>query len=79
MKINFFRLEIENNICRLNDSVQIRFERNKINEVKSITFRVKTLKRARQFLMDNGISFNGSLKRIRLDPDGIFGLTVFME
>lgn len=75
----FHPLEIQNSVYRINDSLQIRFEQNKINEIKSITFKVKSLIKARQFLADNHIKFEGSLKQIRLDPDEIFGLIVFLE
>jgi len=72
-------LEFEHDVCRINNSLQIRFERDKINEVRSITFKVKSLNKARQYFKDNSIKFCDSVKLIRLDPDEVFGLTVLIE
>ena len=72
-------LEFEDDVCRVNDSLRIRFERDRINEVRSITFKVKSLNRARQYFEDNRVKFSDSVNLIRLDPDGVFGLTVLIE
>jgi hypothetical protein len=72
-------LEFEDDVCRVNASLQIRFERDKINEVRSITFKVKSLNKARLYFEDNRIKFNDSVNLIRLDPDEVFGLTVLIK
>jgi len=73
-----YPLEIgENGICQINDSVQLHYIKGDINEVKGITFKVRSLEKAKQFLKENNLSASSSDQKIELDQFQIFGLNIY--
>lgn len=75
----FAPLEFNNNICQVNDSLQIYFTRDSINRVMGITFKVKSLEMATRWLQDNDIKTSTSGDRIMLDKDETYGLEIFLS
>jgi hypothetical protein len=62
--------------CQLNDSLQLRFERGEINEVKGITCKVKSLYMAEQYLGENDLFGSPAGNKITMDVSHSFGLVV---
>lgn len=72
-----YPLEIrENDICQINDSLQFHFIRGNINEVRKITFKIKSLEDAKQYLIKNQFSITESDKIIELNQTQSFGLSI---
>lgn len=72
-----FPLEFsKDDICQVNDSLQIHFTRAKINEVTGITFKVRSLVGAKQYMERNKILIFASDKKIKLNPAQSFGLSI---
>lgn len=75
-----YPLEIgENDICQINDSLQLHFTRGRINEVKGITMKVESLEKTKQYLLENQLFITGSDKKIKLDHTQSFGLTIYFS
>ena len=73
-----FPLEFgNNNICQINDSLQLYFSKGKINEIKAVTFKVKSLAKTEQYFMEKQISSTASGNKIYLDPTHSFGLSMY--
>ncbi len=73
-----YPLEFEfNNICHINDSLQIQFTRGNINEVNGITFKVKSLEKTKQYLMKNQFLVTTSNEKIKLNQTQSFGLLIY--
>ena len=68
----------ENHVCQINDSLQMHFTQGDINEVKSITIKVKSLGKAEQFLAENQIYVSVSEKKIKLKESQSFGLSIYL-
>lgn len=66
-------------VWHLSNSLNIRFVPNKIKEVKGISFKVKSLEKAKKYLSKNNIVFVQNRKNILLDKSGTFGLTIIFE
>ena len=66
-----------NDVCQINDSLQIHFKRGNINEVRGITFKVKSLEKAKEYLARNKFLITGSDKRIKLNQTQSFGLSIY--
>jgi hypothetical protein len=64
-------------VCQINDSLQIYFTRGNINEVKGITFKVKSLIKAEQYLVENKFLITESDKKIKLNQTQSFGLSIY--
>lgn len=64
-------------VCQINDSLQIHFTRGNINEVKGITFKVKSLVKAKQYLAKNKFLITEYDKKIKLDQTQSFGLLMY--
>ncbi len=74
-----YPLEIgENDICQINDSLQFYFIRGNINEVRKITFKIKSLDDAKQYLIKNQFLFTESDKIIKLNQIQSFGLSIYL-
>ncbi|MBA7535487.1 hypothetical protein ES705_27743 [subsurface metagenome] len=69
----------KNDVCQINDSLQIHFTRGNINEVKGITFKVKSLVEAKQYLVKNKLFTTASDKKIKLNQTQSFGLSIFFS
>ena len=67
----------KNDVCQINDSLQIHFTRGNINEVKGITFKVKFLAEAKQYLVKNKLFTTASDKKIKLSQTQSFGLSIY--
>jgi hypothetical protein len=65
-----------NDICQINDSLQIHFTKGNINEVKGITFKVKSLVKAKQYLVKNKFLITESDEKIKLNQTQSFGLSI---
>lgn len=75
-----YPLEImENDICQINDSLQLHFTRGSINEVKGITMKVESLEKTKQYMLENHLVITESDKEIKLDHTQSFGLTIFFS
>lgn len=61
------------------NKLNIRFLQGEIKEVKGITFKVKSLEKAKKHLSKNNITFIQNRNNILLDRSGTFGLTINME
>ena len=71
-------LKIEKNeLCQINDSLQIRFSKGRINEVNGIIFKVKSLQEAKKYFLNNRFLINESDKIIKLNPDQSYGLSFY--
>jgi len=66
-------------VWHVSNKLNIRFVPDKIKEVKGITFKVKSLEKAKKYLAQNNITFIQNRKNILLDRSGTFGLTINME
>jgi len=72
-------LEIGNHgVCQVNDSLQMHFSKGDINQVKGITFKVKSLEKANQYLLKNNLLKTTSGRKTELDPSQTFGLVMYM-
>ncbi len=69
----------ENNICRINDSLQIHFSQEHFNQVKGITFKVQSLLQTKEFLLDRKLKIIQSDDKILLDPVLAYGLSVYFK
>ena len=67
----------KNDVCQINDSLQIHFTRGNINEVLGITFKVKSLVVAKQYLVKNKFLITESDKKIKLNQTQSFGLSIY--
>ena len=77
-KAFLYPLEIgEDGICQINDSLQLHYIKGDINEVKGITFKVKSLEKVKQFLKENNLSGSSSDQKIKLNQDQSFGLNIY--
>jgi hypothetical protein len=74
----FDPLEFGNNdICQINDSLYIHFTKGKINEVKGITFKVKSIVEAQQYLQKNNLFGSVTEKKLKLNQTQTFGLSIY--
>jgi hypothetical protein len=69
----------EKNICQVNDSLEIHFIRSKIKEVKGITFKVKSIDSAKQYLRKNNLLGLIKENKIQLDKSNTFGLLIYLS
>lgn len=69
----------QNDICQINDSLQLCFTQGEINEVKAITFKVKSLEKTKQYLRDRQFLFTVSDSRIHINPTQTFGLSLYFS
>ena len=67
----------KNDVCQINDSLQIHFTRGNINEVLGITFKVKSLVVAKQYLAKNKFLIAESDEKIKLNQTQSFGLSIY--
>ncbi len=67
----------KNDVCQINDSLQIHFTRGNINEVLGITFKVKSLVVAKQYLVKNKFLITESDEKIKLNQTQSFGLSIY--
>ena len=65
------------NICQVNDSLQIKFSKDSINQVKAVTFRVGSLASTIRYLDEIGLPYSALPDRIKLEPLHAFGLTIY--
>ncbi|HUX58922.1 MAG TPA: hypothetical protein VMV47_08175 [Bacteroidales bacterium] len=73
-----YPLEFANKgICQINDSLTIYFTRGNINEVKGITFKVKSLAKAKQYFKNNNLLVFASGEKINLSSTQTFGLLIY--
>lgn len=69
--------EIKGNILRKEDnSPEIYFVQSNIKEVKGIVFRVRSLEKARSYLLKNNLIGSASPEKIELDKSKAFGLLI---
>ena len=74
----FYPLEFgRTDVCQINDSLQIHFTRGNINEVKGITFKVKSVVEAKQYLAENKFLITESDNKIKLNQTHSFGLLIY--
>lgn len=66
-------------VWKADNKLNIRFLSGEMKEVKGITFKVKSLEKAKKYLSKANISFIQNEKSILLDKSGTFGLTIIME
>ena len=66
-------------VWHVSNSLNIRFVPKKIKEVNGITFKVKSLEKAKKYLSKNNIAFIQSRKNILLDKSATFGLTIILD
>ena len=72
-------LEIgENGTCQINDFLQLYFIKGEINEVKGITFKVGSIEKSQQYLMEIDLLSSTSDHKIQLDQTKTFGLTIYL-
>lgn len=69
----------QNGICQINDSLQLFFTKGDINEVKAITFKVKSLEETEQYLEENQFAVRASDNKIFINPAQIFGLSFYFS
>ena len=65
-------------VCQVNDSLQMHFSRGDINEVEGITFKVKSLEKANQYLLRNNLLKVTSGRKTELDQSQTFGLVMYV-
>jgi len=69
----------QNDVCQINDSLQLFLTRGEINEVMAITFKVKSLEKTEQYLLDNQFSITVSENKISINPTQTFGLSIYFS
>lgn len=67
----------KNDVCQINDSLQIHFTKGNINEVKGITFKVKSLVETKQYLEKKKLFRTEYDNKINLDKSQSFGLSIY--
>lgn len=67
----------EFDVCQINDSLHINFTRGNINEVMGITFKVKSIVEAKQYLVQNKFQITAFDKKIKLNQIQSFGLSLY--
>jgi hypothetical protein len=68
--------ELENNIWK-RDLPEIIFVKSNIEEVRAIEFKVRSLDAARQYLVEKSIAGCVSGRRLKIDKESAFGLTMY--
>lgn len=71
-------LLINNEIWRKSDSLNFYFIKGNIKEVRSITFKVKSLEKAKQYLLKNNLFGRSISNKIELDRTQAFGLIIYL-
>ena len=66
-------------LWKINDDHSIRFIKSSIKEVDAIVFKVKSLKMAKKYLIDNNMMGDISKKEISLDKSKTFGLSILLS
>jgi hypothetical protein len=67
----------ENDICQINDSLQIHFTKGKINEVMAITFKVESIVEAQQYFRENKLAGSATENKLKLNLSQTFGLSIY--
>jgi hypothetical protein len=67
----------KNGTCRIHDSLQLHFIKGDINEVKSITFKVSSIKKSKKYFLKNDLIGSASNHTIRLDQTKTFDLAMY--
>jgi hypothetical protein len=68
----------DNKIWNASNILEFHFIKSNIKEVQSITFKVKSLEKAKRYLLDNNLVGNYSDNKIELDKNQTFGLSVYL-
>jgi len=71
-------LLINNEIWRKSDSLNFYFIKSNIKEVQSITFKVKSLEKAKQYLLKINLFGRSISNKIELDRTQAFGLVIYL-
>lgn len=66
-------------IWKTGNGLQMRFIQSSIKEVKAIMFKVKSLEKAKQYLVSNQLTFTTNGREIMLEPKKAFGLTIYFS
>lgn len=66
-------------IWKTENGLQMRFIQSSIKEVKAIMFKVKSLEKAKQYLVSNQLTFTTNGREIMLEPKKAFGLTIYFS
>jgi hypothetical protein len=69
----------QNGVCQINDSLQLFFTQGEINEVKAITFKVKSLEETEHYLLDNQLSVTYYNNGISINPVQAFDLPIYFS
>lgn len=71
--------ELENSsIWKISGRMEFSFIKSNIKEVKGIVFKVRSLEKARQYLLRNNLMGKTAGKLIELDPAKTFGLSIYL-
>jgi hypothetical protein len=71
-------LLINNEIWRKDDSLNFYFIKSNIKEAQSITFKVRSLEKAKQYLLKNNLFGRSIEHKIELDRTQAFGLLIYL-
>jgi hypothetical protein len=69
---------IDNRIREENNKIEIHITKSNIKEVQSITFKVKSLEKAQQYLIKNNLFGSFVEDKIQLDKSQAFGLSIYL-
>lgn len=71
--------ELKNAIWNVSDLLDFHIVKSNIREVQSITFKVKSLEKARLYLIKNSLAGSFSDNKIGLDRSKAFGLSIYLS
>lgn len=69
---------INNMIWQVSNMLEFHFIKSNIREVQSITFKVKSLEKAKRYLLDNNLIGSFIDNKIELDREQTFGLSMYI-
>jgi hypothetical protein len=70
---------IENMIWQESNNLEFHFIKSNIKEVQSITFKVKSLEKAKRYLLKNNLFGSFAGNKIQLQQTQTFGLSIFLS
>ena len=71
--------ELKNSIWKVSDLLDFHIVKSNIREVQSITFKVRSLEKARLYLMKNNLAGSFTDNKIGLDQSKAFGLSIYLS
>ena len=71
--------ELKNSIWKVSNLLDFHIVKSNIREVQSITFKVRSMEKARQYLMKNNLAGSFTDNKIGIDRSKAFGLSIYLS